>query len=119
MWLVMARAADIILTEQERSELERRAGKLTLAYRDVQRAKIVLYAADGLSNVEIAARLELCSKVAGQWRRRFAADRLAGLSDQARSGRPCRFSPGTDRRSQGGRVRAARPGRAAVAALGS
>jgi hypothetical protein len=114
----MASAVEITLTDEERVELERRASKLTLAHRDVQRAKIVLYAADGLSNVEIAARLEMCSKVVGQWRRRFAADRLEGLSDQARSGRPRRFSPGAGRRGQGGRVRAARPGRAVVAALG-
>lgn len=86
----------------------RRAAKLTLPYRDVQRAKLVLYAADGLSNTEIAARLEMCSKVVGQWRRRFAAHRLVGLADQARSGRPRRFPPGADRRGQGGRVRAAR-----------
>ena len=114
----MAAAVEITLTDAERVELERRAGKLTLAYRDVQRAKIVLYAADGLSNVEIADRLELCSKVVGQWRRRFAEHRLEGLNDQARSGRPRRFSPGADRRGQGGRVRAARPGRAALAPVG-
>ncbi|MCA1698866.1 MAG: helix-turn-helix domain-containing protein [Actinobacteria bacterium] len=114
----MAAANEITLTEEERVELERRAGKLTLAYRDVQRAKIVLYAAGGLSNVEIAERLEMCSKVVGQWRRRFDADRLDGLSDQPRSGRPGRFSPGPDRRSQGGRVRAAQRGCAAVAPVG-
>lgn len=110
-------AVEITLSDEERVALERRAAKLTLAYRDVQRAKVVLYAAEGLSNVEIAGRLEMCSKVVGQWRRRFAADRLDGLSDQARSGRPRRFSPGTGRRGQGGRVRAARLGRAAIAAL--
>lgn len=114
----MADAAEITLNADERRELERRAAKVTLPYRDVQRAKLVLYAAAGLSNVEIADRLEMCTKVVGQWRRRFAADRLAGLSDQARSGRPRRFPPGADRRGQGGRVRAARHGRAAVAAVG-
>src|SRR5215211_7044233 len=59
----MASAVEITLSEEERVELERRAAKLTLAYRDVQRAKVVLYAADGLSNAEIAGRLEMCSKV--------------------------------------------------------
>ena len=54
----MARAADITLSDEERRELETRAAKLTLAYRDVQRARIVLYAAEGMSNAEIAARLE-------------------------------------------------------------
>jgi len=113
----MGRAVDISLTDQERRELQARAGKLTLAYRDVQRAKIVLYAADGLCNREIAGRLELCSKVVGQWRRRFAEHRFEGLQDQARSGRPRRFPPGADSRGQGGRVRAAQPGSAVVAAL--
>ena len=95
----------------------RRAAKVTLPYRDVQRAQLVLYAADGLSNIEIAARLEMCSKVVGQWRRRFSADRLAGLVHQARSG-PRRFPPEADRRGQGGRLRAARDGRAALAPVG-
>jgi hypothetical protein len=115
--LGMAGAVEITVTDEERAALERRAAKLTLAYRDVQRAKVVLMAADGVSNVEIAARLGMCSKVVGQWRRRFAADRLDGLSDQARSGRPRRFSPGTGRRGQGGRVRTTSAGRAAVASL--
>src|SRR4051812_22474732 len=89
----MASAVEITLSEEERVELERRAARLTLAYRDVQRAKIVLSAADGLSNAEIAGRLEVCSKVVGQWRRRFRERRLAGLQDQPRSGRPRRFPP--------------------------
>ncbi len=116
MWLGMAVAAQITLTREERSELERRAAKLTLPYRDVQRAKLVLYAADGFSNRQIAERLEMCSKVVGQWRRRFQAERLAGLCDLPRSGRPRRFSPGADRRGQSGRVRTARPGRSGVLA---
>ena len=116
---MVASAVEITLSQEERCELERRAGKLTLPYRDVQRAKVVLYAAEGLSNVEIAGRLEMCSKVVGQWRRRFNEQRLEGLQDQPRSGRPRRFPPGADRRGQSGRVRAALPGgRAALAAVG-
>jgi hypothetical protein len=118
MVLSVRRAVDIRLTDEERVELEARAAKLTLAYRDVQRAKIVLYAAEGSSNVEIAARLELSARVVGQWRRRFAEHGLVGLEDRARSGRPRRFSPAAGRRGQGGGVRAVQPGRAAVAALG-
>lgn len=45
MLVRMGRAVDISLSDQERREVQARAGKLTLAYRDVQRAKIVLYAA--------------------------------------------------------------------------
>jgi hypothetical protein len=113
----MASAVEITLTEEERSELERRAAKLTLPYRDVQRAKVVLYAADGMSNVEIAGRLEMCSKVVGQWRRRFRQQRLEGLQDQPRSGRPRRFSPGRDRAGQGDRVRVAQDARRRAVAL--
>jgi hypothetical protein len=58
--VAVASAVEITLSQEERSELERRAGKLTLPYRDVQRAKVVLYAAEGMSNVEIAGRLERC-----------------------------------------------------------
>src|SRR5438034_7042356 len=113
----MASAVEITLSDEERAELERRAAKLTLPYRDVQRAKVVLYAADGLSNVEIATRLGMCSKVVGQWRRRFCEQRLAGLEDLPRSGRPRRFPPARGRAGQGDRVRAAQDARRAALAL--
>src|SRR5512133_1705755 len=113
----MASAVQITLTDAERSELERRAAKLTLPYREVQRAKVVLYAAEGMSNVEIAGRLGMCSKVVGQWRRRFCEQRLAGLDDQPRSGRPRRFPPGRGRAGQGDRLRAAHDPWAAAVTL--
>ena len=113
----MASAVEITLSEEERVELERRAAKLTLPYREVQRAKVVLYAAEGLSNVEIAGRLQMCSKVVGQWRRRFRQQRLAGLEDLPRSGRPRRFPPARGRAGQGDRVRAAQDPWAAAVAL--
>jgi hypothetical protein len=112
------RPAEIVLSAEERCELERRAACYTLPHRVVQRAKLVLYAADGLSNVEIAARLDGNPEVIGRWRSRFANERVVGLEDRARSGRPRRFSPAAGRAGQGGRVRAAaRSGRAAVALL--
>ncbi|MBV8221422.1 MAG: helix-turn-helix domain-containing protein [Solirubrobacterales bacterium] len=76
-------------------------------FRRVQRARIVLYAAQGLTNVEIAARLDATPEVVAKWRRRFRSDRLAGLADRPRAGRPRRFPPGTGGAAQGGRVRAA------------
>jgi DNA-directed RNA polymerase specialized sigma24 family protein len=112
------RPAEIVLSAEERVELERRAACYTLAHKVVQRAKLVLYAADGLSNVEIAARLDSAPEVVGRWRSRFARERMAGLEDRARSGRPRRFSPAAGGAGQGGRVRvAARGGRPAVALL--
>ena len=74
---VMARhAPQITLSEQERSELRRRAACYTLPHIVVQRAKLALYAADGLTNIEIAARLDMAADVVGRWRSRFARERL-------------------------------------------
>ncbi len=50
------------------------------------RARIVLAAADGLSDKEIAALLEVTELTVGKWRRRFAEERLDGLHDAPRSG---------------------------------
>jgi hypothetical protein len=112
------RPVEIVLSAEERRELERRASCYTLAHKVVQRAKLVLYAADGLSNAEIAARLDSNPEVIGRWRSRFAHERMAGLEDRARTGRPRRFSPAAGRPGQGDRVRAAaRSGRAAIALL--
>jgi transposase-like protein len=105
----MARlSCDVIeLTEEERAELEAIAGRLTAPFRTVQRARIVLYAAEGLTNVEIAGRLDTTPEVVAKWRKRFRLDRLEGLRDKPRAGRPRRFPPGAGGARQGGRVRAA------------
>jgi len=57
----------------------------------VIRAKIVLYAAEGLGNDEIAARLDTPRQVVSKWRKRFFDARLAGLTDLPRGGRPPSF----------------------------
>src|SRR4051794_30265359 len=104
------RPAEIVLSVEERRELERRAARYTLPHKVVQRAKLVVYAADGLSNVEIAVRLDSNPEVIGRWRSRFARDRLAGLENRARSGRPRRCSP----RSRSRRSRRSRASRRAI-----
>lgn len=83
----------IVLTPKERAELKRRARKRTLPYQEVVRAKIVLHAAAGLRNDEIAARLDVRREVVGLWRKRFSLERLAGLEERKRPGRPRSFSP--------------------------
>ena len=105
----MARPAahQIELSEEERCELERVARAEKRPWREVQRAKIVLYSAAGESDVEIAARLDTSAGIVGRWRRRFHAERLAGLEDRPRAGRPRRFPPGAGRRGQGDRLRTA------------
>ena len=83
----------ISLTPEERSVLEARARRYTLSYRDVVRAKVVLLAAEGLENKEIGERLDMPRPVVSKWRKRFFRERLDGLEDRSRRGRPPAFSP--------------------------
>jgi transposase len=83
----------IQLTRKERRALEARTRKYTSPYRDVIRAKLVLLAAEGLSNAVIAARLDTPRQIISKWRHRFFEQRLAGLDEEPRGGRPARFSP--------------------------
>jgi transposase len=83
----------IDLSDDEREFLEARARRYTSPYRDVVRARIVLYAADGLSNDTIAARLDTPRQVVSKWRKRFYEKGLAGLEDEPRGGRPPVFPP--------------------------
>ncbi len=83
----------IILTPRERAELTHRARTYTRAYREVLRAKVVLLAAAGLRNDEIAARLDLRRDAVSKWRKRFFEERLAGLEERPRPGRPPVFPP--------------------------
>lgn len=83
----------IELSAAERDRLKATARKYTSPYRDVIRAKIVLYAAEGLDNDAIAARLDTPRQIVSKWRKRFYQERLRGLEEQSRSGRPALFSP--------------------------
>lgn len=83
----------IVLTAEEHRELESRVRAYTAPYAQVVRAKIVLLAAEGMANVEIAARLDTSPQVVHRWRKRFGERRLKGLEDAPRSGRPRVFPP--------------------------
>ena len=83
----------IVLTKQEREELERRANKYTLPYFIVARAKMILLAEQGLSNDEIANSLSTRREIVSRWRKRFFEKRLGGLEDFPRPGRPRVFPP--------------------------
>ena len=83
----------IVLAKDEQNELEARARKYTSQHRDVMRAKIVLLAAQGLSNDVIAARLDTPRQIVSKWRKRFALARLPGLEEQPRGRRPGLFPP--------------------------
>ena len=83
----------ITLTPKERRVLEARARQYTLSYRNVVRAKIILLAAEGLGNKEIGERLDMPRPVVSKWRKRFCSERLVGLEDRYRRGRPSAFPP--------------------------
>jgi transposase len=83
----------LLLSQNERIELERIARKYTSPYYTVVRAKIALMAAEGLDNKTIGERLSLPRQVVSKWRKRIFDDRLAGLEDKPRPGRPSGFSP--------------------------
>jgi Winged helix-turn helix len=91
----------IDLTSAEKAELQRRAAKYTLPYFQVQRAKMILCAAEGMANDEIAACLDTRREVVSLWRKRFFIERLAGLEERSRPGRPRTFSPRAGRTSKG------------------
>ncbi|MDQ1247804.1 MAG: hypothetical protein QG597_2175 [Actinomycetota bacterium] len=83
----------IDLSPEETRALQAQARKYSAPYREVVRAKAVLMAGQGLANEEIASRLDMPREVVSKWRKRFFQDRLAGLRDQPRSGRPAVFPP--------------------------
>ena len=83
----------ILLTVDEKLQLQEIARKYTSPYCDVMRAKIVLLSAEGLSNKEIGERLDLPRQIVSKWRKRFFDQRLAGLQERPRRGRPGAFSP--------------------------
>jgi transposase len=82
----------IIVSAEEHQELTARAHAARTAYRDVIRAQIILAAADGRPNAAIAAEVGVHVDTVRKWRRRFCVERLPGLDDRPRTGRPRRFT---------------------------
>jgi len=80
--------APLALTQDESIELHSLARSRTLPHALVARAKLVLWSVEGESNTRIARRLRWTHATVGKWRQRFVQDRLAGLYDEIRPGRP-------------------------------
>src|SRR2546423_1916675 len=72
----------------DREELGRRVRCATVEARAAERARLVMMAADGVSNVEIGALIGMHYNQVAVWRRRYGEFGLAGLDDGDRSGRP-------------------------------
>src|SRR6266700_5093258 len=81
----------ITLTNSEKNTLDAIARKYTSPYFNVVRAKVILMAAQGLRNDQIAGRVSLPRQIVSKWRKRFFEERLEGLENLPRSGRPPSF----------------------------
>jgi transposase len=81
-------AVPVVLDERERAQLQAWTRRRSSAQALALRARIVLLAAQGLKNTEIAARLEVDHATVRKWRNRFVECRLDGLTDEPRPGRP-------------------------------
>lgn len=81
-------ARPITLTTAEHDALRNKAASATAPYREVQRARMILLAADGLNNEHVARRIGASSRTVRIWRERFDRWRFDGLKDRHRSGRP-------------------------------
>jgi transposase len=92
------RATPIVLSETDRTTLAAWARGTSTEQRLVERARIVLAAAEGQSSTRIAARLRVRRATVGKWRRRYALKGLDGLLDTPRSGAPRRYDAGTAQR---------------------
>lgn len=84
-------AVAIALSGQERAALEEIVRAARSEQRMVTRARVVLAAAEGRPNRQIAPLVGLSEQKVGQWRNRFAERRLVGLSDLPRPGAPLRY----------------------------
>ena len=81
-------AVEVVLADEEREALERWARRPKSSQALALRCRIVLAAAEGKSNLEIAAELGCNRLTVGRWRCRFAERRLDGLHDEPRPGKP-------------------------------
>lgn len=84
--------AELVVTEQQRAELERLARRARTNRHLAYRAKIVLACAEGATNVDVAARLRTSPHTVGRWRKRFVGHGVDGLLDQPRPGAPRKIS---------------------------
>ncbi len=92
------KAKEIVLEPEQRAELERLVRTHTTPKRTVERAQIILWGAQGQTNVEIARKLRTRVARISKWRTRFAKVGLEGLVDEPRSGQPRKYTEETEQR---------------------
>ena len=80
--------AKLVLTTEEKTELQRLARRRNVGVAVAERARIILECDKGLENIQVAERLGITNQTVGKWRKRFVDSRIEGLSDEFRGGRP-------------------------------
>jgi transposase len=96
--MAIREATPIVLTADERTTLEGWVRSGVIEHRLVERARVVLLAAAGMASRRVARELGCARGVVSKWRVRFARDRLAGLADAPRPGKPKTYDAAVDRR---------------------
>jgi transposase len=85
------RVEPLVLTDEQRSELERRVRAHRSSAREVRRARTILLCEKGVSLAKIGVEVGMDQHKVGEWRKRFLADGLDGLEEKPRPGRPRRI----------------------------
>ena len=80
--------APLVLSSDERAYLERQIRRRRVARSLSERCRVILRCADGVPSKSVANELGVHEHTVGKWRRRFLKDRIEGLLDEARPGRP-------------------------------
>ena len=91
-------AMRVVLSDEERETLTAWSRSSAGEHRMVERSNVILLAAEGLSAREIARRLKTRLARVSKWRQRFNRDRLAGLQDAPRTGKPKTYDQTEEKR---------------------
>src|ERR1022692_569214 len=94
----MRQRTTVSLTSDEEQTLRQWARAGTSEHCMVERAKVILLAHQGKSNLEIAEHLQTRTARVSKWRQRFGQRRLDGLQDAERTGRPAHYDKATEKR---------------------
>ena len=103
-------ATSVVLSEEERTELEVLVRSTKTEYRLRQRARIVLLAAAGMATHAIGREVGCTTGTASKWRVRYAERRLAGLDESGNRGNDPKYTAETDK-SSGSSVKNGGPAR--------
>src|SRR6478735_3473085 len=95
---MIPKAAEVRLTPEDRSVLEMRVRAPTSGQREVFRARIVLFAAEGRSTRSIAKAVDTMPRTVSLWRGRYAREGLAGLADRPHPGAAPKYGIETGKR---------------------